>query len=122
MDKRKAMTILGIKDLKDLKSVYRKKCLSEHPDKNPNDPNASERFRLIKEAYEYLVDEKVKEACISLIKGYKVPNSNIILQYEDVEPLLKNLQLFKKYYGDNAAEMQRKFEHLFVHMRNKGDW
>jgi len=40
--------------LKDIKAVYRNLCLKYHPDKNPGDQHASERFKQIDEAYRIL--------------------------------------------------------------------
>lgn len=34
----------------DIKKAYRKKSVKEHPDKNPDDPTATERFQAISEA------------------------------------------------------------------------
>lgn len=40
----------------DLKRAYRKKAIQLHPDKNPDDPDANERFVELQEAYEILRD------------------------------------------------------------------
>lgn len=47
--------ILGIKrgsSEKEIKSAYRNLARKHHPDKNPNDPNATKKFEQIREAYE----------------------------------------------------------------------
>ena len=41
----------------DIKKAYRKLALANHPDKNPGDPGAQERFVRIAEAFEVLGDE-----------------------------------------------------------------
>jgi curved DNA-binding protein len=41
---------------KQVKSAFRKLARKHHPDVNPNDPSATERFREINEAYEVLSD------------------------------------------------------------------
>lgn len=41
----------------EIKKAYRKKSIQEHPDKNPNDPTATERFQAISEAYQVLGDD-----------------------------------------------------------------
>jgi len=40
----------------DVKKAYRKMALQNHPDRNPGDPSAEERFKLISEAYAVLID------------------------------------------------------------------
>lgn len=40
----------------EIKKVYRKLALETHPDRNPNDPTAEERFKRISEAYGVLSD------------------------------------------------------------------
>src|SRR5258706_15396841 len=58
--------VLGITPdatFKEIKAVYRKMALQYHPDKNPGDLNASEMFKMINEAYEFLSDAKKRRSC-----------------------------------------------------------
>lgn len=46
----------------DIKKAYRKKAIQLHPDKNPNDEKASERFQELGEAYQILSNPKLRAA------------------------------------------------------------
>lgn len=48
-------------DIKQIKSAYRTNARKYHPDKNPDDPLAHEKFRDISDAYEVLGDRKKRE-------------------------------------------------------------
>lgn len=43
--------------LQEIKAAYKKLALKHHPDRNPNDPQAEENFKLINEIYQTLSDE-----------------------------------------------------------------
>lgn len=56
--------ILGIeKDAQDneIKKAYRKLAVVHHPDKNPDDPEAENRFKEIQEAHETLIDPQKRQ-------------------------------------------------------------
>ena len=44
-----------------IRSAYRKYALKCHPDRNPNDPNAAEKFNKIKLASQILLSKETRE-------------------------------------------------------------
>ena len=46
----------------EIKKAYRKAAVQHHPDKNPDDPNAEEKFKELGQAYEALGDEEKRAA------------------------------------------------------------
>ena len=65
MSKRDYYDVLGVsksssKD--ELKKAYRKLAMKYHPDRNPDDEAASEKFKELSEAYEILSDDQKRQA------------------------------------------------------------
>ncbi|MCB1062929.1 MAG: molecular chaperone DnaJ [Verrucomicrobiae bacterium] len=65
MAKRDYYEVLGVSrdtSSADLKKAYRKLAVQFHPDKNPDDPTAEDKFKEIGEAYEVLMDDQKRAA------------------------------------------------------------
>ena len=65
MAKRDYYEVLGVQknaSKDDIKKAYRKLAVQYHPDKNPGNKQAEEKFKEATEAYEVLADDKKKQA------------------------------------------------------------
>ena len=64
-EKRDYYEVLGVDrqaSASDIKKAYRKLAIQFHPDKNPDDPEAEEKFKELGEAYDVLGDEEKRAA------------------------------------------------------------
>jgi molecular chaperone DnaJ len=65
MAKRDYYEVLGVErsaDEKEIKKAYRRVAMKYHPDRNPDDPQADEKFKEATEAYDVLTDGEKREA------------------------------------------------------------
>ena len=65
MTKRDCYEVLGVDrgaDMEEIKKSYRKLALKYHPDRNPNDKGAEEKFKELGHAYEILSDPQSRAA------------------------------------------------------------
>src|SRR5437899_179644 len=65
MAKRDYYQVLGVErnaSAEEIKKTYRKRALEHHPDRNPGDKSAEEKFKELGEAYEVLSDPQKRAA------------------------------------------------------------
>ena len=65
MSKRDYYEVLGVdksSSTQDIKKAYRRVAMKYHPDRNPDDENADEKFKEASEAYEILSDAEKRQA------------------------------------------------------------
>ncbi len=65
MSKRDYYEVLGVErsaDDREIKKAYKRLAMKYHPDRNRDDPEAEEKFKEVKEAYEILTDEQKRAA------------------------------------------------------------
>ena len=109
----------------EIKKAYRKKSIQEHPDKNPNDPTATERFQAISEAYQVLSDETLRVKYDKFGKKEAIPKGGFedaaeqfsaifggdaFASYIGELQLLKNLQKSEELSAEDEAEKQKEKE------------
>mmetsp|Transcript_59018 Transcript_59018/g.111184 ORF Transcript_59018/g.111184 Transcript_59018/m.111184 type:complete len:946 (+) Transcript_59018:59-2896(+) len=90
----------------DIKKSYYKAALRVHPDKNPNDPEASQRFQKLAQAYQVLSDPKLRERYD--LMGQEAISENAL---PSIDPMLFFSMLFgseqfEKYIGKLYLAMQ----------------
>ena len=73
MDYKDYYKILGVEhkaSADDIRSAYRKLAMKYHPDKNPGDKKAEDKFKEINEAYQVLSDEQKRARYDQLGSAY----------------------------------------------------
>jgi curved DNA-binding protein len=100
--------------LEDIKKAYRKLALETHPDRNPNDPRAEERFKRISEAYGVLVDPHKRAQYDQYRRvGYQQQydgRSSYGFRYSQ-EEILRDFYK-SRYAQDIFSDLQREFQRM----------
>ncbi|XVF39185.1 hypothetical protein PTKIN_Ptkin01aG0015300 [Pterospermum kingtungense] len=88
--------ILGVRPSatkEEIRGAYHLKASEVHPDRNPNDPNAAERYQALTEAYEVLIDP-VKREVYDGKEGSRTSSEN-----EASDNLVDPTEAFEDYIG-----------------------
>ena len=117
MAKRDYYEVLGItqsatKD--EIKKAYRKVAVANHPDRNPGDAAAEQRFKEATEAYEVLADEKRRKTYDQFgfagLEGMNVGSGGYQHAYHDFEDLFSGFggggglgSIFESFFGGGAG-------------------
>lgn len=90
----------------DIKKAYYKAALRVHPDKNPDDPEASQRFQQLAQAYQVLSDDKLRERYDQMgkegVSESALPSVDPTLFFS----MLFGSEHFEKYIGKLYLAMQ----------------
>lgn len=118
----------------EIKKAYRKKSIKEHPDKNPNDPTATERFQAISEAYQVLSDKDLRATYDKYGKKEAVPKGGFedaaeqfsaifggdaFATYIGELQMLKNLQKTEELSAEDEADAKAQNETTDISVHNK---
>lgn len=93
----------------EIKRAYRKLALKHHPDHNPGDKSAEERFKLISEAYAVLVDQAKRSQYDQAQKAEPGPQPRTGFEYtqEDIFRDFFASAYARQFFRDLGAEFQR---------------
>jgi curved DNA-binding protein CbpA len=100
--------------------AYRKAAKKYHPDVNPDDPLAVEKFRAATEAYHVLRDEKKRESYDQSLKTKKQPTPQQQNTQRPVPPHMFNHPDFLKY-GSRGLKNVEIFK-LLLNAKRKVEW
>ena len=105
-------------DEKAIKSAYRKLAKQYHPDRNPGDAGAEQRFKDINEAYEVLKDEKQRTAYDAL--GHAAFKAHGSTGGAGMHPGAGGFGGFARGGGEGFASMSDVFGNLFEDIMGGG--
>lgn len=109
MAKRDCYEVLGVSNNAsddEIKKAYRRMALQYHPDRNPGDQEAEERFKEASEAYEILRDPKKRE--IYSFYGYDGLKSSGFTGFRGFEDIFSSFSdIFEDFFGFSPRSTRR---------------
>ena len=113
--KRDYYEVLGVSKtatLDEIKKAYRKLAMANHPDKNPGDKEAEERFKEATEAYEVLSDEKKRSAYDRYgFEGVNNQGGGYQNAYRDFSDIFQGFggmdDIFSQFFGGGSRTRRR---------------
>jgi molecular chaperone DnaJ len=108
MQKRDYYEVLGIErsaSLEEVKKAYKKLALKFHPDRNPNDREAEEQFKVCSEAYAVLSDDSKRRRYDQFGHSGMDPNAG----FNDVGDIFSHFNdLFSDFFGGGMGGGQQR--------------
>jgi molecular chaperone DnaJ len=86
----------------EIKKAYRRLARSHHPDANPEDPGAEERFKELTEAHEVLTNPESRRAYDTY--GHQVPRGGGPGGYPGGDPFGGFQDIFETFFGDRFGD------------------
>jgi molecular chaperone DnaJ len=91
----------------EIKRAYRRLALKYHPDRNPGNKEAEEKFKEISEAYQVLSDPEKRAIYDS--QGFAGLRSYGFKGFEDISDIFRTFSdLFEEFFGFSPREEQRR--------------
>jgi len=118
--------LLGVEvtsDAKTIKKAYRKKALTCHPDKNPDDKKAIELFHQLSDALEVLADENTRKAYDNVLKARKAQEIRVRAMDAKRQKLKDKLDKGEKLHEeelDMKQDEEAKFAAEVERLRKEG--